>query len=356
MKLLLKIYVLFVLVVGCQEVAKETPLKPTNIILMIGDGMGLSQVTTAFYFQEDSSNFYRFPSVGLINTSSTTKITDSAAGATAMSTGVTTYNGSISVDTDSSALETIVEILSLRGWKSGVISTSAIQHATPAAFYAHNKFRGNYQEISRDLVNSNIDFFAGGGYGALTQRTDSVNLLDSLSANGFIWDTLQLAESADPSKKYGFLLNEWHMPPTNEGRDDFLSNAAKLALDYFSSSDEPFFLMVEGSQIDWAGHGNESDYLIAEMLDFDKTIGVILDFAEKEGNTLVIVTADHETGGFTLGSDGKSYDTLAPSFSTTDHSAALVPIFAFGPEAKKFAGIYRNTAIFYKMMEVVGEE
>ena len=326
---------------------------PKNIILMIGDGMGLSQISSAFYFQEDSSNFSRFQTIGLINTSSTTKITDSAAGATAFSTGVTTYNGAISVNTDTADIKTIVEILSEKEWKTGVVSTSTIQHATPAAFYAHNKYRGAYEEITVDLINSEIDFFSGGGYSFFTQRKDSVNLLNTLTKNGFEWDTTQLVQSTDANKKYGFLLTKGHMPPASEGRGDYLVRASSLAMNHFSSSQESFFLMIEGSQIDWGGHDNNGDYVISEMIDFDATLGAVLDFAEKDGNTLVIVTADHETGGFTLASGEKSYDVIEPSFSTTGHSAALVPVFAFGPGSERFSGIYQNTKIFDKMMEVI---
>jgi len=351
-----KFYVIavFVLLISCQNETTQSQ-KPINVILMIGDGMGLSQISSAFYFQEDSSNFYRFPSVGLINTSSTSKVTDSAAGATAMSTGVITYNGAISVDPDSTALETIVDILSQRGWKTGVIATSVIQHATPAAFYAHNKSRRAYEEITMDLVNSEIDFFAGGGTRFFTQRSDSINLLDNLVTNGFTWDTVQLPKAVEPSRKYGFLLAETSMPMMSEERGDFLTNASKLAVDYFSSSNDPFFLMVEGSQIDWGGHGNEADYLVAELLDFDRTIGAMLDFAEKDGNTLVIVTADHETGGFTLATKDNDYNKIGSTFSTTGHSATLVPVFAFGPGAERFSGIYHNTVIFDKMMGAINQ-
>ena len=340
---------------GCNNEKEEHTKIPKNIILMIGDGMGLSQISSAFYFQEDSSNFYRFSTVGLINTSSTAKITDSAAGATAYSTGVTTYNGAISVDPDTANVETIVEILSKSNWNTGVVATSTIQHATPAAFYAHNKSRRNYEEITTDLVNSDIDFFAGGGYYNFTSRKDSANLLDKLTENGFIWDTTQLVTSTDASKKYGFLMANLHMPSRSDGREYFLSNASLLAINHFSGSENPFFLMIEGSQIDWGGHDNDADYLISEMIDFDKTLGAVLDYAEKDGNTLVIVTADHETGGFTLGSDGESYDVIEPSFSTTGHSAALIPVFAFGPGSERFSGIYKNTEIFNKMMKAVNQ-
>ena len=341
--------------ISCQNTSQEH-FKPKNIILLIGDGMGLSQVSSAFYFQEDSSNFYRFTTVGLIQTSSTAKITDSAASSTAFATGVTSYNGAISVDTDSAKIETIVEILSRRGWKTGMIATSTIQHATPAGFYAHNKSRSAYEEITTDLVHSDLDFFAGGGSQYFTNRKDGINLLDDLNSNGFTWDTLKLPENVDPANKYGFLLNKSAMPRMSQGRGNFLNNASLLGIDYFTSSKDPFFMMVEGSQIDWGGHANDADYLIAEMLDFDRTIGAVLDFAEKEGNTLVIVTADHETGGFTLGRNDGNYNEILPSFSTTGHSTTLIPVFAFGPGSNKFTGVYKDTAIFDKMMELVGEE
>lgn len=340
-------------IASCQTTSNNVTKKPTNIILMIGDGMGLSQVSAAYYFQEDSSNFSRFPIVGLSNTSSTSKITDSAAGATAFSTGVTTYNGAIAVDSDSIELETITEILSDQGWNTGMIATSTIQHATPASFYAHNKSRGAYPEITVDLIKSEIDFFAGGGGQYFSQRKDSLNLLDSLSSYGFTWNINELSKKLDPAKKYGFLLSDSAMASMSAGRGSFLTDASNLAIDYFTSSKESFFLMIEGSQIDWGGHSRNADYLIEELLDFDQVIGAVLDFAEADGNTLVIVTADHETGGFTMSAKEGNYNEINPVFSTRSHSSTLVPVFAFGPGAVNFSGVYRNTAIFDKMMKAL---
>ena len=137
-----------------------------------------------------------------------------------------------------------------------------------------------------------------------------------------------------------------------EGRGDFLPNATKMALDKLSKNKNGFFLMVEGAQIDWGGHDNDTDYLITELLDFDKTIGVALDFAAKNAETLVIVTADHETGGFTLSTDDGNYNKIKPTFSTGGHSATMVPIFAKGPGEENFGGIYKNTALFQKMMDI----
>ncbi len=135
-----------------------------------------------------------------------------------------------------------------------------------------------------------------------------------------------------------------------ESRGDFLPNYTKIALDYFSKKKAPFFLMVEGSQIDWAGHENNSEYLIAELLDFDKTVGIAMDFAEKNKNTLVIVLADHETGGFTLAANGDDYNSIKPVFSTGGHSTTLIPVLAFGPGANNFKGIYQNNEVFNRLL------
>ena len=145
------------------------------------------------------------------------------------------------------------------------------------------------------------------------------------------------------------------MPKKIDGRGDFLPNATQLALEKLAKSEEGFFLMIEGSQIDWGGHSNEADYLIGELIDFDKTIGVALDYAKTNEETLVIVTADHETGGFTLASDGGDYNKLNPTFSTGGHSSTMVPVFAKGPGAEFFNGIYENTEIYTKMKQLLLE-
>ena len=150
-----------------------------------------------------------------------------------------------------------------------------------------------------------------------------------------------------------------------EGRGNFLEKSTQKALSYFADNSTPFFLMVEGSQIDWAGHDNDANYLITELLDFDQTVGFVLDYAEKEGNTLVIVTADHETGGFTLSGkvtgqnskreDEHDYNVIVPTFSTTGHSAALIPVLGFGPQSSLFSGFYHNTDIYLKIRKALGK-
>lgn len=345
---------------------EEAPPKAKNVILLIGDGAGLSQVSSAFYFKETIPNYARFKWVGLINTSSSREdITDSAAGATAFASGVKTYNGALGVADDSTRVKNLVEIVSPQHIKTGLISTSSIQHATPAGFYAHVINRGLYEDIAADMVVSDIDFFAGGGIKFFNRRVDGKNLLEELKTKGFGIDTTALTDFAgiEQYSKMAFLLAENHMDPVAKGRGDFLPKATELGIQFLNKDGDNanFFMMVEGSQVDWGGHANDADYLISELIDFDDAIGKALDFAEKDGNTLVIVTADHETGGFTLSStpkkteDGKSYsdyNEITGTFSTNGHSATLIPVFAYGPGAEAFAGIYENTEIFHKILEV----
>jgi len=351
-----------------QNIKESAPKKAKNVIFLIGDGTGLSQISSAFYFKETTPNYGRFKHIGLINTSSSREdITDSAAGATAFASGVKTYNGAIGVADDSTEVKTLVEIVTPLHIKTGVISTSSIQHATPASFYAHALSRNFYEEITSDLVASDIDFLAGGGIKFFNKREDGKNLFKDLKAKGFGLDTTALGDFASIKqyKKMAYVLAKNHMDASAKGRGDFLPQATALGIQFLNgeAGNDNFFLMVEGSQVDWGGHANNADFLISELIDFDDAIGKALDFAEKDGNTLVIVTADHETGGFTLAStpkkteDGKSYsdyNEITGTFSTNGHSATLVPVFAYGPGAEAFSGVYENNEIFHKILKVTG--
>lgn len=329
--------------------------KPKNIILLIGDGMGLSEVSASQFFNPEKSNFERFGTIGLSKTSSGSDlITDSAAGATVFSAGIETYNGAIGVGMDTIAVTLITEKLIKKGYATGIISTSSIQHATPASFYAHVKSRVLYDQIAEFMPKSGIDFYAGGGLKFLNKRNDGKNILDEMTAEGYTIITNQLPTKVDDGKQL-ILLAPDAMPKMSEGRGDFLPNATKLGIEKLSENENGFFLVVEGSQIDWGGHANDAEYLISELLDFDKTIGVALDFARNNGETLVIVTADHETGGFTLSSVTGDYNKIKPTFSTSGHSATMVPVFAQGPGSYLFNGIYNSTEIHDKMLELLSE-
>ncbi|MDD7888084.1 alkaline phosphatase [Flavivirga sp. 57AJ16] len=360
-----KIIITFFIILGFISCKSTAELKaPKNVILLISDGTGLSQISSAFYYKESIPNYTRFQNIGLINTSSSEQdVTDSAAGATAFACGVKTYNGAIGVDANKKNVKNIVEIVSAKNIKTGVIATSAITHATPASFYAHVFNRGQEEDIALHLTKSEIDFFAGGGLNYFTQRKDGQNLLNTLKNNQFTinTDTLSDFSKIESTQKVAFLLAEKEMPKIEDGRGDFLSKATELGIEFLNKDNSGFFLMSEGSQIDWGGHNNDAPYLISELIDFDNVIGKVLDFAEKDGNTLVVVTSDHETGGFTLaakkkkredGSEYSDYSEIGPTFSTGGHSATLIPVFAYGPGSEKFIGVYENNEIFEKILNV----
>jgi len=337
---------------------------PKNVILLISDGTGLSQISSTFYFKESTPNYTRFKNIGLIKTSSSKEdITDSAAGATAFACGVKTYNGAIGVADDKTDVKNLVEIVSLKNIKTGLIATSSITHATPASFYAHSLNRGLEEEIALQLTQSEVDFFAAGGLNFFNNRKDGHNLLNNFKENQFTINTTALSDLSEIQsiEKAGFLLAKKEMPRMEDGRGNFLSKATELAMQFLSKDNSGFFIMTEGSQIDWGGHENNASYLISEMIDFDDAVGKALDYAEKDGHTLVIVTSDHETGGFTLaakkkkredGSEYSDYSEIGPTFSTGGHSATLIPVFAFGPGSEEFTGIYENNNIFDKILKV----
>lgn len=341
-------------------------ITPKNVVLLIADGTGLSQISSAFYYKKSPVNYARFKHIGLIKTSSSQQdITDSAAGATAFSCGEKTYNNAVGVGDDQKKITNISEIASQHNVKIGVVSTSSITHATPASFYAHAIHRNMEDAIAEQMSTSDVDFFAGGGLQYFKNRKDGVNLLKRLEVENFTIDTVSLKpfDAIKSNTKQGYLLADDGMPKILESRGDFLSEATLQGIQFLNQNDTPFFLMSEGSQIDWGGHDNSSEYLISELIDFDKTIGKVLDFAEQNGETLVIVTADHETGGFTLAGEnyindeGKvysSYSKLEPKFSTRGHSATLIPVFAYGPGSDLFTGVYENTDIFHKIIELTG--
>lgn len=331
--------------------AQDTP----NVILLIGDGMGLSQISAAMYHAEEPLNFERFQSYGFIKThSARQKVTDSAAGATAFACGVKSYNGAIGVDADTVSQPTILEYYREQGYTTGVVATSTITHATPASFYAHVPSRRMYEEIALHLSDANVDFIAGGGLNHFNAREDGQDLVDKMRRQGYEvnTDTLARFRRVSPNRKYLNLMAADAMPRMLDGRGEFLENATRNALRYMEKKENPFFLMVEGSQIDWGGHANELDYVVTELLDFNEVLGMVLNFAEKNGNTLVVVTADHETGGLAL-AGGEGYVEIDYKFSTGGHTATLIPVFAFGTGSEKFNGIYQNNEIFHKMMEVV---
>lgn len=338
--------------VSCNSSLKESAENhPKNVILMIGDGMGLPDVYAAMSVSESPLNIERCNVTGLQKTFSYDNyITDSGAAGTALATGTKTNNGSIGVDHEGKPVKSILKYAEENGLATGVVSTSALTHATPASFIANQSSRGSYEEIARDFLKTDVDVIIGGGYDHFGKRADKINLLDSLRSRGYEVDSsLEQVNASTASKLAGFTAAV-HNPYRLKGRGDMLPVSTGKAIEILNKNKSGFFLMVEGSQIDWAGHANAADTLIDETLDFDKAVGVALDFAAKEGNTLVVVTADHETGGVTITEGDKNAKTVKLSFSTKDHTAVMVPVYAYGPGAEKFAGFNDNTDIFKKIL------
>lgn len=333
--------------------------KPKNIILMIGDGMGLAQISAAMYSNNNHLNLEKFPVIGFHKSHAYDRLkTDSAAGATAFSCGVKTYNNAIGVDKDTIPCKTILEEAEENGLSTGMVATSSIVHATPAAFIAHQKLRVLYEEIASDFLNTEIDFIVGGGKRYFDRRDiDERDLYSELVKKGYYVSDYSEQELyrvvANTSKNFVYFTADQHPLPVTAGRD-YLSFASQLAVKFLSQrSNKGFFLMVEGSQIDWGGHANDGKWVIRETLDFDRAVGYLFNYAKKHGDTLIIVTADHETGGMAL-NPGSKMGKVKSAFTTNDHTATLVPVFAYGPSAKLFSGIYDNTEIHTKMRRAFG--
>ena len=331
--------------------------KAKNVILLIGDGMGLAQVSAGMAINNNQLQLERCTSVGLSKTSAANRyITDSASSATAMSSGKKTNNGAIAVTPDDEPTVTILEMAEGQGMSTGLIATSKITHATPAAFIAHERNRGSYEAIAADFLDTEVDVVIGGGMQNFVQREDGRNLIDELKALGYeIFESMESLLSSDSKKLYA-LCAEDDMPTMTEGRGEFLGNAIMTAVDRLSQNEKGFFLMAESSQIDWGGHDNNAEYVVTEMLDFDKSIGQVLDFAAQDSQTLVIITADHETGGMSITDYDPELEEFDFKFSTLGHTPIMVPVYAYGPGSEAFTGIYENTEIFFKMIQALGLE
>jgi len=358
-----KFFLLFTLsamMIACNTVKSTTQKNKhdvKNVILMIGDGMGLANVSAAMIVSETPLNILRCTVTGLQMTSSADNyITDSGAAGTALATGHKTRNGAIGVDTAGNNLKSILEIAEGNGLATGLVATSSITNATPAAFIAHQLSRYNYEGIAKDFLKTDIDVFIGGGLNNFARRKDNINLLDSLRARGYEIDTtLAMILQSNATKLAGFTAPNDN-PFRLKGRDDMLPESSAKAIDILKNNKKGFFLMIEGSQIDWAGHSNIADTLIDETLDFDKAVGTAIDFAEKDGHTLVVVTADHETGGVTITGGNREEHKVTLAFSTGGHTPVLIPVYVYGPGAEKFTGIYDNTDIFKKIATALGLE
>ena len=328
-----------------------------NVIYMIGDGMSLPQVYAAMLASGEKMTFSQFPYIGVVDThSASNDITDSAAGGTALASDHKTKNGMVGMNPDTIPVKTVLEALAEQGKETGIVVSCYVTHATPATFYAKVPKRKQYEDIAVQMAeNPYLNLIIGGGMKHFNQRMDSINLVERME-NELGWKVYDTLADIDVTcKKYAVMANEDHMPSAAE-RGDFLPRAVKTALKTLDNAENGFFLMVEGSQIDFACHAKDSTWMMDEMMDFDYAVKVALDYAKEKGNTLVVVTADHETGGLTMIDRQGKYTNVSFDYSTGSHSCLPVLVYAYGPGAEQFTGWMQNRDLKGKIMSACGFE
>ena len=331
-------------------------VKPKNIIILIGDGVGINYVGASL-LQDSNSPFKEFKSIGLSITCSADKlITDSAAGATAIATGYLTNNKYVSVDPLGKPLYTIFELAKKRGLATGIVVTSSVAHATPGAFVAHTKDRNDQTEIASQMIDEKINVVIGGGLKYFLPknlsgtRDDDKNLIDVLKSKNYnLPKNYVELNTLKESTKNIYALLEMDGLPESTKRNYSLGDLTNNALKHLKRNSKGFVLMIEGSQIDWAGHDHKSKELLTEMKDFVTAVKAALNFAKKNKNTLVLVTSDHETGGMSITNGNLDATDLELSYNTGGHTPSPVGIFTFGPGESIFKGIMHINEIGQKL-------
>ena len=315
-----------------------------NVIIMIGDGMGLEQVSCAWVLNHGKLNFDNFPYVGLSRTYCTNElITDSGAGGTALAVGVKTAYSHVGTAPDSTDVASVLVKARQLGKKTGVVVTCHFADATPCDFCCHNEYRYNQEDLIADYVECGVDYLAGGGLDWFTtKRTDGRDITKEMAAAGY---TVALTEDelmAAELPVIGILAPD-NLPIAME-RGDLYRHSVSRGLDILSkeSGDKGFVMMLEGSCIDDWLHGNDIEKAMEELLDFDRTIGDVLEWAAKDGHTLVVVTADHNTGAITLQDGNLEEGLIGVHFASESHNGIAVPVYAWGPGSDKFTGIREN--------------
>ncbi|MEN3042985.1 MAG: alkaline phosphatase [Fervidobacterium sp.] len=399
-----------------------------NVIFLVGDGMSTNQLFLASILEGRILNIMTLPYTGLTTTySADAWVTDSAPAGTALFAGFKTLNRAIGVLPNNEVIYSVFEMAKRAGYKIGLAVTCQVTHATPAAMYAHVANRNDEVTIAKQLIDGDVvDVVLGGGWQWFLPeskggvRKDGIDLIEIAKSKGYTYITTprELENLNTTSKKVLGLFAKNYLEPVSErpASQPTLDVMTKKAIEILSASDQPFMLMIEGSQIDWECHANDFYGVWKEVVEFDNAVKVALDFAKRDGNTLVIVVGDHETGGLSLSTGGytinveqarkakgtttmflKQYDinnkdafirgikewydiTMSDAeyetlkkvptnnlrrelaryvsfkvgfgWTTYDHTAQPVPVYAFGPGAYLFTGVMDNTDIAKTLMRI----
>lgn len=330
--------------------------KVKNVILMIGDGMSLMHVYTAWAANRGKLWLENAQATGLSKTWAVKKlVTDSGSGGTSLATGVKTVYHAVGVDPEGKPLTSLVDVAKELGKDAGMAVTCRLWDATPCDFCCHNIDRDKEEKLVGDYPTSGVDFVFGGGAQKFTNRKDGRDIFKELQKKGYhVSRTLDDFFAYDKNSRIFAVPYDKDTPLPDE-RGDLLARASMKGISLMNQNKNGFFMMIEGSQLDDYGHFNQLDLLMKETLDFDQTVGEVMKWAAKDGETLVVVTADHETGGLTLVNGNKDEGRVECCFSTKDHSGAMVPVYAFGPGAENFTGIFENTDVFKKIKKLMTE-
>ena len=318
--------------------------KIKNIIFMIGDGMGVEQVSCGWVLNGGHLNLDNFPYTGFSRTYAVNRlVTDSCAGGSALATGVKTNYYYMGVDPEGNPVPSVLHTAQAKGMKTGVAVTCRINDATPLDFVGHSLDRDEEEINAAQFVDSGVDFLTGGGLQFWQNREDGRDLVEEMKAKGYTYvDNREDLNKVHAGRVLG-LFAPLEMEPSLD-RGPVLEDCAMKAIELLDNK-KGFFLMIEGSSIDDWGHRQKVGYMAEELFDFDRTVGKVLQWAEKDGHTLVIVTADHATGVLTLIDGNLQERTVKVHFSTKGHNGILVPVFAYGPHAEEFVGVHENNEI-----------
>ena len=323
-----------------------------NVIVMIGDGMGLEQVSVGWVLNGGHLNMDNCRVTGLSRTYTVDSlITDSCAGGSALGTGVKTRYGYMACDPDGRPVRTLLHDAQKKGMKTGVAVTCRINDATPLDFVGHSTDRHDEAGIAAQYVDSGVDFLTGGGIQFWQNREDGRDLVQEMKDRGYTFvDNLDDLHKVSEGKLLG-LFAPLEMEPALD-RGPVLEDCAMKAIELLDNK-RGFFLMIEGSSIDDWCHRQKVGYMAEELFDFDRTVGKVLEWAEKDGHTLVVITADHATGGMTLVGGSLKDRSVKVHFSTKGHNGILVPVFAYGPRAAEFEGVYENAELAEKIRRLM---
>ncbi|MDR0843815.1 MAG: alkaline phosphatase [Tannerella sp.] len=332
---------------------KQKPVK--NVILMIGDGMGLAQLCAADAVNEGLS-ILRLRYIGFQKTQAADSYTTDSAGAgSALATGKKHKNRHISMNPDGTPNPSMADYFSEKNYACGVVTLGNLADATPAVFYGHTTERDRSNEITSYLTDGKLTLLNGSGMSHFTNRKDGRDLFGELqSKTGYHFETA--IEDINKASGKVICVDERMGKPTTEATLNLLADATREAIRKLTGERgaKGFFLMVEGAKIDYAGHTNLLPASILETFSFDQAVAEALRFADSNGETLVIVTGDHETGGLSLVDGNPQVKSITVQYTTDDHTPIMLPVFAYGPGAQIFTGVYENTDIFHRILKVAG--